>query len=61
MVFGWPDSGGSDGSEAERGVWVLRYASDKEVPGDFGRLKFVVSSEEKIEVMREFGAIFVED
>jgi hypothetical protein len=53
LVFGWPTNG--------VGVWVLRYKSEREVPNDFGRTNLVVTMDEKIEVMREYGALFYED
>lgn len=53
LVFGWP----ADGA----GVWVLRFKSAKELPEDFGRLTLALNMEEKIEMMREYGAQFVED
>jgi hypothetical protein len=51
LVFGWP----SDGS----GVWVLRYASEDEVPEDFGMVRMALDMDEKIEAMRKFGAEFI--
>jgi hypothetical protein len=53
LVFGWPADG--------VGVWVLRYASEREVPRDFGRVSFAISMEERIRIMREYGATLVED
>jgi hypothetical protein len=53
LVFGWP----SDGS----GVWVLRYASEDEVPEDFGMVRMALDMDEKIEAMRRFGAEFIAD
>jgi uncharacterized protein YifE (UPF0438 family) len=53
LVFGWP----SDGI----GVWVLRFASEREVPNDFGRVGMAISMDERISVMREYGAVFYED
>ncbi|KAL6228590.1 hypothetical protein BDW75DRAFT_159923 [Aspergillus navahoensis] len=53
LVFGWPAD--------EVGVWVLRYPSGRQLPRDFGRLRFAMDMEEKIQIMREFGAVFVED
>ncbi|KAM3074476.1 hypothetical protein ACMFMF_006485 [Clarireedia jacksonii] len=53
LVFGWPTDG--------VGVWVLRYKSEREVPNDFGRINLVITMDEKIEVMKEYGALFYED
>jgi hypothetical protein len=53
MVFGWPTDG--------LGVWVLRYESEGEMPRDFGRMSLAMNMEEKIEMMREYGATFVEN
>jgi len=53
VVFGWPTDG--------VGVWVLRFVSDRQVPKDFGRVGFAMDMEEKIQMMREYGAEFVED
>lgn len=53
LVFGWPTDG--------VGVWVLRYKSEDEVPDDFGRINFVVTMDEKIRVMKEYGALFYDD
>ncbi|KAG4422752.1 hypothetical protein IFR04_004100 [Cadophora malorum] len=52
VVFGWPADG--------VGVWVLRFKNAKELPKDFGRLTLALNMEEKIEMMREYGAQFVE-
>jgi hypothetical protein len=52
VEFGWPTDGG---------VWVLRFASAEQLPRDFGRMRLVMNMEEKIQIMREYGAIFVED
>ncbi|KAB8279129.1 hypothetical protein BDV30DRAFT_222336 [Aspergillus minisclerotigenes] len=52
MVYGWPTDGG---------VWVLRFKSPEELPDDFGRIGFAMNMEEKIQIMREYGATFVED
>ncbi|KAL2824584.1 hypothetical protein BJY01DRAFT_230429 [Aspergillus pseudoustus] len=54
MVCGWPVDGLA-------GVWVLRFASAEKLPGDFGRMSFAINMEEKIEIMKEYGATFVED
>ena len=53
LVFGWP----SDGV----GMWVLRFASEREVPSDFGRLGMAISMDERVEVMKEYGATFYKD
>lgn len=53
MVFGWPTDG--------VGVWVLRYNSAREMPKDFGRISLAMNMEEKIQMMKEYGATFVED
>ncbi len=51
LVFGWPSDG--------RGVWVLRYASDRDVPRDLGRVNLAVNMDERCCVMKEFGATFL--
>ncbi|KAL3457244.1 hypothetical protein BJX64DRAFT_269228 [Aspergillus heterothallicus] len=53
LVFGWPADG--------VGVWVLRYASERQMPRDFGKIRLAVSMEERIQIMEEYGATFVED
>ncbi|GFN15252.1 hypothetical protein AtubIFM55763_010534 [Aspergillus tubingensis] len=53
LVFGWPADG--------VGVWVLRFANANEMPRDFMRISFAMNMEERIVVMREYGATFVED
>ncbi|CEL09698.1 hypothetical protein ASPCAL12831 [Aspergillus calidoustus] len=53
LVFGWPVDG--------VGVWVLRFASDRQVPRDLGRMYYAVNMEERIQIMKEYGAEFVED
>ncbi|KAA8652890.1 hypothetical protein EYZ11_003153 [Aspergillus tanneri] len=53
LVFGWPTDG--------VGVWVLRFASARQLPRDFGRMSLAMNMEEKIQMMREYGATFVED
>lgn len=53
LVFGWPTDG--------MGVWVLRFRSEREVPRDFGRVGLAVSMDEKVQVMKEYGAVFYED
>ncbi|KAJ5679470.1 fungal specific transcription factor [Penicillium macrosclerotiorum] len=53
VVFGWPTDG--------VGVWVLRFESARQLPRDFGKISFAMNMEEKIQIMREYGATFVED
>ena len=53
LVFRWP----SDGV----GVGVLRFASEREVPSDFGRLEMAISMDERIEVIKVYGAVFYEN
>lgn len=53
LVFGWPTDG--------VGVWVLRFGSARQLPRDFGRMSLAMNMEEKIQMMREYGATFVED
>ncbi|PYH66597.1 uncharacterized protein BO88DRAFT_392872 [Aspergillus vadensis CBS 113365] len=53
VVFGWPADG--------VGVWVLRFANAKEMPRDFMRISFAMNMEERILIMREYDANFVED
>lgn len=53
LVYGWSTDG--------VGVWVSRYASARQVPKDFGRVSLAMNMEEKIEMMKEYGAVFVED
>jgi hypothetical protein len=53
MVYGWPTDG--------VGVWVLRFKSVEQLPRDFGRISLAMDMEEKIQLMREYGATFVED
>nr|OQO31640.1 hypothetical protein B0A51_01130 [Rachicladosporium sp. CCFEE 5018] len=53
VVYGWPTEGA--------GVWVLRYEGEDSVPDDFGRLRLALSMEERIAMMREYGAEFTED
>lgn len=43
------------------GVWVLRFESARQMPRDFGRLSLALNMEEKIQMMREYGATFFED
>ncbi|KAE8162974.1 hypothetical protein BDV40DRAFT_263931 [Aspergillus tamarii] len=52
MVYGWPTDG--------VGVWVLRFKSTDKLPKGFGRVSFAMNMEEKIQIMREYGATFVE-
>ncbi|OQO09201.1 hypothetical protein B0A48_06092 [Cryoendolithus antarcticus] len=51
LTFGWPSEG--------EGVWMLRYASDDEVPMGFGRIRMATSMQGKIEAMQGLGAEFV--
>ncbi|RAK79945.1 uncharacterized protein BO72DRAFT_445763 [Aspergillus fijiensis CBS 313.89] len=53
IVYGWPADG--------VGVWVLRFASANELPDDFGRMSLVMNVREKIRILKEYGATFVED
>jgi hypothetical protein len=53
MVYGWPTDG--------VGVWVLRFKNTEQLPEDFGRISFAMNMEEKIQMIREYGATFVED
>ena len=53
LGFGWPADG--------VGVWVSRFGSEKEVPDDFGRLRLAVNMDERVQVMKEYGATFCED
>jgi uncharacterized protein YifE (UPF0438 family) len=53
MVYGWPTNG--------VGVWMLRFKNTEQLPEDFGRISFAMNMEEKIQIMREYGATFVED
>ncbi|KAL3486566.1 hypothetical protein BJX62DRAFT_246695 [Aspergillus germanicus] len=53
LVFGWPADG--------VGVWVLRFASAGQMPRDFGRISYAMNMEERILIMRVYGAEFVED
>ena len=53
MVYGWPTDG--------VGMWVLRFKSTDKLPKGFGRVSFAMNMEEKIQIMREYGATFVED
>ncbi|KAK1144863.1 hypothetical protein N8T08_004876 [Aspergillus melleus] len=53
LVYGWPADG--------VGVWVLRFANASEMPRDFVRIRFAMNMEERIQIMKEYGATFVED
>lgn len=53
VTFGWPADG--------VGVWVSRFKTVAYRPGDYKKLDFALSMEERIVVMQEFGAEFVED
>ncbi|OJZ83576.1 hypothetical protein ASPFODRAFT_48988 [Aspergillus luchuensis CBS 106.47] len=53
MVYGWPTDG--------VGVWVLRYRSASQMPRDFGRMSFAMNMDERIQIMKEYGATFFED
>lgn len=53
MVYGWPTD--------RVGVWVLRYKSAGEIPRDFGRMSFAMNMDERIQIMKEYGATFFED
>ncbi|KAL2060394.1 hypothetical protein VTL71DRAFT_9789 [Oculimacula yallundae] len=53
FVLGWPADG--------VGVWVLRFKNEMALPMDFGRLTMALDMEEKIGMMKEYGAEFVED
>ncbi|PLB44560.1 hypothetical protein P170DRAFT_440815 [Aspergillus steynii IBT 23096] len=53
VVFGWPADG--------VGVWVLRFASADHLPRGYGRMYFAMDMEERIQIMREYGATFVGD
>ncbi|KAF2226797.1 hypothetical protein BDZ85DRAFT_272022 [Elsinoe ampelina] len=53
MVYAWPPDG--------KGVWVLRYESERQMPRDFGRARMAMDMEEKIEMMKQYNATFVED
>lgn len=53
LMFGWPADG--------VGVWVLRFASAEQLARDFGRMRLAINMEERIQLMREYGAVFMED
>ena len=40
---------------------MLRFVSEREVLSDFGRLGMAISMDERVEVMKEYGAVFYED
>ncbi|KAL4886505.1 hypothetical protein BJY04DRAFT_213267 [Aspergillus karnatakaensis] len=61
VVYGWPTAPAEGGAEVGAGVWVLRFANRNEIPRDFGKIDLAMSMEERIEVMKEFGATFFED
>lgn len=42
------------------GVWVLRFGHQREVPKDFGRIGLAVTMDERVQVMKEYGALFYE-
>lgn len=52
LVFGWPTDG--------VGVWKLRFGNEEQLPRDFGRMRFAMNMEERIQIMKEYGAAFVE-
>lgn len=56
VTFGWPGDG--------FGVWVLRFAGYDDwenIPIDYRLINFALDMEEKIELMKGFGAAFVGD
>lgn len=53
LIFGWPTNG--------VGVWVLRFGSENEVPRDFGRVRLAENMDERVWMMRDYGALFYED
>jgi hypothetical protein len=53
MVYGWPTDG--------VGICVLRYGSARQIPLDFGRRSFAMNMDERIHIMKEYGATFFED
>ncbi|KAF2148521.1 hypothetical protein K461DRAFT_282976 [Myriangium duriaei CBS 260.36] len=53
LVVGWPTDG--------VGVWVLKFGDAKKKPKDYGRMKLAMNMEERIEIMKEYGAMFFED
>lgn len=52
-MYGWPAEGA--------GAWVLRYESEGDVPDDFGRSRLALTMEERIAMMQEYDAEFVEN
>ncbi|KAF7877321.1 hypothetical protein EAF04_001004 [Stromatinia cepivora] len=56
LKYGYQHPGG--------GAWVPRYDAHEGMehllPGDFGRIKMAMAMDERLEVMREFGAVFYE-
>lgn len=53
VTFGWPTD--------SFGVWVLRFKKGMKRPTDYGKTEFATNMEERIELMKQFGAEFVED
>ncbi|KAK6438003.1 hypothetical protein LTR95_005791, partial [Oleoguttula sp. CCFEE 5521] len=53
LTIGWPSNG--------VGVWILRHDNDWQKPKDFCRLDYAMSMIERIQVMKEYDAEFVED
>lgn len=53
VTFGWPTDG--------VGVWVLSCKNKVFLPQNYKMIDFAVNMEERIEVMKDFGAKFVED
>ena len=53
VVYGWPKEG--------TGIWVLRYDSKDDIPDNFSRLRLALTMEERIVLIQEFDAEFVED
>ncbi|KAI2795060.1 hypothetical protein POX_a01663 [Penicillium oxalicum] len=53
VYYGWPIDG--------VGVWVLRYDSPLYRPRDFGRMSFAMTMDERVEILKEYGATFYED
>jgi hypothetical protein len=53
VTFGWPTD--------SFGVWVLRFKKRARRPADYGKMEFATNMEERIELMKQFGAEFVED
>lgn len=52
LIFGWPTTGG---------VWVLRFEDEDAVPRDLGRLALALNMDEKVRVMRQYGARYYGD